>query len=58
MFLIISSFLQQLLSEDMMCTRTITQPIKQERKGSFFKVSAPVIIPLCGKTRGVVALGG
>lgn len=47
--LIISSFLQQLQTEDSMCTRTTSQSMKQERKGSFFKVSAPVIIHLCGK---------
>lgn len=44
MILITSCFFLQLQTEDNMCTRSITQPMRQERRGSFFKVSAPVII--------------
>lgn len=39
-FLKMSSVLQQLPTEDNMCTRPISQHLKQERRGSFFKVSA------------------
>lgn len=46
-------------STDNMSTRTASQPCKQERKGSFFKVCPiQIIIPLCGKEPGEGGVGG